>query len=138
MQRGDKMDEVVELLEKKYELLRDVLTLCNNLKYHDDMEENMQIYIDFHETRQPIFEKLTSIDNLILEITNGEGSFTNDKIKAISKEILEFDRNNKKNEEEFKTFITTKMKTVSDGLKINKKLNPIAFVDEASGLDIKG
>ncbi len=132
------MEEVKELLEEKFELLSDVLTLCKNLKYSDDMEANVQIYIDFQETREPIFTKLTEIDNLILEITNGDGSFTNEKIREISRAILEFDRNNKKNEEEFKVFLTGKMKNLNDGIKINKKLNPRAFLDEATGLDIKG
>ncbi len=132
------MEEVALLLEKKYELLNDVLTLCKNLKYTNEMEENIQIYIDFQEVREPIFAKLTGIDNLILEITDGEGSFTNDKIKEISKEILNFDKNNKKNEEEFNNYLKSKMKNVSNGLKINKKINPIAFVDSVGGLDIKG
>ncbi len=132
------MDEVELLLEEKYKLLGDVLELCKNLNYTSDMEENIQIYIDFYVNRKPLFAKLTSIDNRILEITNGDGSFTNDKIKVISREILDFDKNNKKNEEEFKVFLTGKMKTVSDGIKINKKLNPVVFEEMQSGLDVQG
>ncbi len=132
------MEEVELLLEKKYELLGDVLALCKNLQYSDNMEENVQVYIDFYVNRKPIFAKLTGIDNLILEITNGKGSFTNDKIKALSKEIIEFDENNRKNEEEFKLFIMGKMKSVSDGIKINRKLSAVAYEDVSTGLDIKG
>ncbi len=132
------MDEVEVLLEQKYELLSAVLELCNNLKYSDNMEDNIQIYVDFYVNRKPIFAKLTSIDNLILEMTNGDGSFTNDKIKAISKEIIAFDVNNKKNEEEFNNYLAGKMKSVSNGLKINSKLNPRAFDEITPGLDIRG
>ncbi len=132
------MDEVEVLLEKKYELLGEVLALCNSLRYTSNMEENIQIYIDFHVNRKPIFAKLTSIDNLILEMTNGDGSFTNDKIKAISREIIEFDVNNKKNEEEFKVYLSSKMKSVRDGMKINQKINPRAFEEISGGLDLRG
>ncbi len=132
------MEEVEVLLEKKYELLSDVLKLCKNLHYTSDMEENIQTYVDFYVNRKPIFAKLTNIDNLILEMTNGDGSFTNDKIKAISKEIIAFDVNNKKNEDEFKVYLTGKMKTVSDGIKINKRLHPRAFDEVTLGLDIRG
>ncbi len=131
------MEEVELLLEKKYELLGDVLTLCNKLEYTSNMEENIQIYIDFYANREPIFEKITDIDNLILENTNGNGSFTNDKIKIISKKILEFDRNNKKSEDEFTLFLKGKMKNVSDGIKINKKFNPMVFEEISSGFDFK-
>ncbi len=132
------MGEVELLLEEKYKLLSDVLALCNNLKYTDNIEDNMQVYIDFHVNRKPIFVNLTNIDNKILEITDGTGSFTNDKIREISKEILAFDRNNKKNEEEFKNYLTGKMKNVSNGIKLNNKINPQALVEEVTGLDIRG
>ncbi len=132
------MEEVELLLEKKYELLSDVLALCKNLNYTSSMEDNIQIYVDFYVNRKPIFAKLTNIDNLILEITNGNGSFTNDKIKAISQEIIAFDVNNKKNEEEFQIYLKNKMKSVSDGIKINKKINPRAFDEIKPGLDLRG
>lgn len=123
------MQDIDELLESKYELLQEVLSLSVSVHYGADEEENILSFIDLYERRTEIFDKIKNIDENIIAISGDETSITNDEIKAIAKEILAFDDNYRKNEDEFKAFLNKKMKTINQSIKVNKTFNPLALSD---------
>lgn len=131
------MKDINKLLDKKYELLTEVLSLCKNVKYGKDMEENILEFTKLYDNREPIFEKLKVIDEIILEETGNSDDIIDERIKAISKEILTFDKDYIKNEDEFKTFLNKKIKEVNTSKKINQKFNKINY-EMYSNFNIQG
>ncbi len=131
------MDNVNMLLEEKYSLLESVFELCNELTYTSNKEENIRTYIDFYEQRTPIFERIKDIDEEVIAHTSDDSKITNDKIKAISKKIIAFDENNRKNEDEFSNLLTKEMKKINQGIKVNKKFNNYSY-GQSKELDLQG
>ncbi len=131
------MDNLNKLLDKKYELLTEVLSLCKNVKVSNEIEENIIYFSELYNDRQELFDQMKHIDEMIVEITGDIEKTKNDKINTVIQEIVEFDENYRKNEEEFKLYLNKKMKEINDSKKVNKKFNEINY-EQVTGFSIQG
>ncbi len=131
------MENVDKLLENKYNLLVEILSLCNNIKVGKDIEANIVYFTELYTDRQVIFDKIKIIDDMIIEATNDKSKVTNDKIKVISKKIVDFDINYRKSEEEFKQYLNKKLKEINTSKKINDKFNHINY-EAVGGFSVQG
>ncbi len=121
------MEVVKSLLEEKYNLLTEVLSLCNNVQYGDDMEENIIHFTELYDDREDIFKEIYRIDEMIIDIVGDKESIRDEKIRKISKEIYDFDVNYIKNVDEFRAFLNEKMKEVNTQKKLNNKFNQVNY-----------
>lgn len=126
-----------ELLNQKHKLLTEVLALSRSLKFCADREKNINSYIELYQKRKILFDDIIKIDNEIFNKTGEKKDIVNDEIKKIAQEIRAFDRNNRKNEEEFEIYLSDKMKGLSQKIKLNKAFNYID-TDQIIKFNIEG
>ncbi len=131
------METVNTLLEEKYNLLMEVLSLCNNIKVGKDIEENIVYFTELYTDRQFIFDEIKKIDDKIVRLTGNKTDASNDKIKEVSKKIADFDLNYRKNEDEFKIYLKKKLKDIKTSKKLNDKFKNINY-EALGGFSVQG
>lgn len=131
------MENVNTLLEEKYSLLMEVLSLCNKIKVGKDIEENIVYFTQLYTDRQFIFDEIKLIDDKIIKLTGDNARVKNEKIQEVSSKIVEFDTDYRKSEDEFKVYLNKKLKEINTTRKINDKFNHINY-EEVGGFSIQG
>lgn len=131
------MENLDELLNEKYKLLTEVLSLCNNVNYSKDTEENVVEFTKLYSSRNEIFKKISIIDSKIIAITGDETLVKNDKIREVIKKIVAFDKNYRKSEDEFKIFLNKKIRDAKNTIRLNQRFNQVNYED-ISNFNIQG
>ncbi len=131
------METVKTLLEEKYNLLMEVLSLCSNVKVGKDIEENIVYFTELYTDRQFIFDEIKKIDDKIVRLTGDKANASNNKIKNVSKKIYDFDTDYRKSEDEFNIYLNKKLKDIKTTRKLNDKFNHINYED-IGGFSVQG
>ncbi len=116
------------LYERKANHLLEVLRITENFQFTEDIESNINNYNSLLNSRHMIFEKIYEIDKEINAMHYGQPIFDGN-IKDIADKIIKADKALEKHQDEFKDYLSDKIKGFKQGRKARDRFNPYSKSD---------